>query len=168
MRTSEGNDALVWMDDQGKNVTESQFEILKAAECSSDTLPIPRSDQHHDLVRKGVELIVQEEKSLGGQLGRPTGARFRTYERLKRYAESVRGTLFETPELLKAIDEIYKYPLKQTATDILNRHLRAGVSDERLSDVVITMRDENRLSIIEQEERSQEPLIICSMGLRKD
>ena len=84
LRTREGNDALAWVDKDGNNVTESQFEILKAAECSPDTPALPRQDNHHDLVRKGVEFLVAEEKSVGGQLGRPSGARFRTYERLKR------------------------------------------------------------------------------------
>ena len=35
--------------------------------------------------------MVQEEKSIGGQLGRPSGARFRVYERLKTYSTHVEG-----------------------------------------------------------------------------
>jgi hypothetical protein len=31
LRTAEGNDALAWMADDGHNVTESQFKILRAA-----------------------------------------------------------------------------------------------------------------------------------------
>ena len=111
LRTAEGNDALAWMDKKGNSVTESQFTILKAAECQPDTPALPRLPEHHELVRKGVELIVQEEKNIGGQLGRPSGARFRTYERLKHYAEESKGTLFEHrpiyAEMLKAIEEIY-------------------------------------------------------------
>ena len=57
-------------------VTESQFTILKAAECSPDTPALPRHANHHDLVRKAVELIAAEEKVAGGQLGRPSGAAF--------------------------------------------------------------------------------------------
>ena len=136
LRTAEGNDALAWVDKDGNNVTESQFEILKAAECSPDTPALPRQDNHHDLVRKGVEFVVAEEKTVGGQLGRPSGARFRTYERLKRYAEQVKGTLFDLPQLAKAIEEIYRYPLRQSATDTLNRQLRAGISDEKLAELV--------------------------------
>jgi hypothetical protein len=60
---------------------------------------------------------------VGRQLGRPSGARFRTYERLKGYADEVKGTLFESQELLKAIDQIYRYPLRQAAVDALNRQL---------------------------------------------
>jgi hypothetical protein len=68
---------------------------------------MPRHDNHHDLAHQGVERIASEEKSVGGQLGRPSGARFRTYERLKRYADEVRGTLFDLPELRRAIEDIY-------------------------------------------------------------
>ncbi|HXO04113.1 MAG TPA: C-terminal helicase domain-containing protein, partial [Candidatus Sulfotelmatobacter sp.] len=90
LRTGEENDALAWIDKDGKSVTESQFAILKAAECLPDTPAIPRNQNHYELVQKGVEWIVKEEKSVGGQLGRPSGARFRTYERLKRHAEEIK------------------------------------------------------------------------------
>jgi superfamily II DNA or RNA helicase len=165
VRTAEGNDALAWVDNDGKSVTESQFEILRAAECQPETPALPRMDQHHLLVRKGVEKIVAEEKTVGGQLGRPSGARFRTYERLKRYAEMVKGTLFDTPQLNKAIEDIYRYPLRQSATDTLNRQLRSGISDDKLADLVMALRDDDRLCIIHEEDQTQEPQIICSLGL---
>lgn len=165
LRTAEGNDALAWMDKQGKSVTESQFAILKAAECTPDTPALPRQDNHHALVQKAVELIAREEKSVGGQLGRPSGARFRTYERLKRYAEQIKGTLFESQELLRAIDDVYRYPLRSTAVDTLNRQLRFGISDEDLAQLVVALRDEDRLCLIHEEEQTHEPRIICSLGL---
>jgi len=168
LRTAEGNDALAWVDKTGNNVTESQFEILKAAECTPNTHALPRQTDHHDLVRNAVNFVVAEEKSVGGQLGRASGARFRTYERLKHYSDQVAGTLFQSSELAKVIEEIYHYPLRQSATDTLNRQLRAGISDEKLSELVMALRGDDRLCLIHEKEQSSEPEIICSLGLAPD
>jgi superfamily II DNA or RNA helicase len=166
MRTGEGNDALAWIDQKGASVTESQFEILKAAKCSPDKAAIPRHEKHHELVKKGVDLLIEEERHVGGQLGRPSGARFRTYERLKDYAGEVEGTLFESRDLLRAIDDIYRYPLRQSAIDTLNRQLRSGISNMALAQLVIALREEDRLCLVHEEDReSQDPKIICSLGL---
>jgi len=166
LHTADCNDALAWVNKEGNSVTESQFAILKAAECSADTPAIERHAIHHELVAKAVEMIVEEEKSVGGQLGRPSGARFRTYERLKNYIESIRGTLFETPELLKAVDDIYRFPLLQSAIDTLNRQLKSGISDPDLAQLVVGLREDNRLCRISEEQETVEPRIICSLGLR--
>ncbi|HQJ33308.1 MAG TPA: helicase-related protein [Anaerolineaceae bacterium] len=164
-RTGEGNDSLAWVDQNGNNVTESQLEILRAAECTPDTPAIPRQENHHDLVRKGVELILTNEKSTGGQLGRPSGARFRVYERLKRFADENKGTLFVSQELLKTIDDIYRFPLREGAKDTLNRLLRSGIQDFQLAELVVTLRSEDRLCIITEEQEEKDPQIICSLGL---
>jgi superfamily II DNA or RNA helicase len=165
VRTAEGNDALAWMDNEGNSVTLSPLAILKAAECKPDTPAMPRHEMHHELVKAGVEHLVREEKSIGGQLGRPTGARFKTYERLKHYAQQVKGTLMDTPELAKAIDDIYKYPLRQSAVDTLNRLIKSGATDQVLADVVINLRREDKLCIVQEELEHQQPKLICSMGL---
>src|SRR6266498_3005149 len=167
VRTNEGNDALAWVDSDGNPVTESQFEILKAAECSPDTPGLKRQANHHQLVESAVKLIVAEEKTVGGQLGRPSGARFRTYERLKQYAESVKGSLFDTPELAKVVEEIYRYPLRQSAIDTLNRQLRSGISNEKLADLAIALHNEDRLCQHSDHDEIQEPVLICSMGLKE-
>ena len=165
MRTAQGYDSLAWVDRAGRSITRSQFEILRAAACLPDTPALRRHETHHGVVAKAAAHIASEEKQVGGQLGRPSGARFRTYERLKSYAESVKGTLFDTAALRQAIDEIYRHPLRQTAVDALNRQLRSGVSDETLAELVGTLRDEDRLCIVHEEDERQEPSIICSMGL---
>ena len=165
MRTEDGNDALAWMDKAGASVTESQFEVLKAAECEPATPAIARLGNHHELVQKGAKLIVEEDRSVGGQLGRPSGARFRTYARLQEYLRNIEGEIFDTPELRKAFEQIYRYPLRQTATDTLNRQLRAGISDEALAELVIALYEEDRLCVVHDEDEFREPRIICSLGL---
>ncbi|MCC7291848.1 MAG: hypothetical protein IT449_07295 [Phycisphaerales bacterium] len=171
LRTADGNDALAWINKDGNSVTESQLAILKSAECSPATPALDRHANHHDLVANGVKLIVEEEKSVGGQLGRPSGARFRAYERLKRYAEDIKDELWGRSEfgdqLRRAVEEIYKYPLLQAAIDTLNRQLKSGIDDHALAELVLMLRDEGRLSRITEEQESDEPQIICSLGLRK-
>jgi len=167
LRTADGNDALAWINKDGASVTESQFAILKAAECPPETPALPRHENHHEMVAKGVKLLVETEKSVGGQLGRPSGARFRTYERLKAYADAVKGTHCATPELLKAIEDIYKYPLLPSATDTLNRQLKSGISDQALAELVVSLRADARLCRVTEDAESAEPQLICSLGLRK-
>lgn len=168
LRTAEGNDALAWIDKTGNSVTESQFAILRAAECVPDTPALPRHEGHHEMVAKGVKFIVETERTVGGQLGRPSGARFRTYERLKAYAEDVRGTLFDTAELRHAVEEIYKFPLLQSATDTLNRQLKSGVSNQTLAELAIALRQDARLCRVADDPATAEPQVICSLGLRAD
>ena len=165
VRTSEGNDSLAWVDKEGKSVTQSQLRILEMARCKPETPAIPRNEHHHELVQTAVKQVTEDEKMIGGQLGRPSGARFRTYERLKRYAIEIKNTLFDREELTKAIDEIYRCPLRQSAIDILNRQLKSGINDETLADLVCALRADDRLCIVNEEEPETEPRIICSMGL---
>ncbi len=165
LKTAEGNDALAQLDADGNVVTESQFAILRAAACEPGTAPIPRHENHHELVQKSVEVVATQERSVGGQLGRPSGARFRTYERLKRYAGQIKGTLFDTPELGRAIGDIYRNPLRSAATDTLNRQLRSGISDELLAELIVGLRSEDRLTINHEQPDLREPQIVCSMGL---
>lgn len=48
----EGTDHLAWVGTGGKTVTESQFTVLRAAD-------------HHDLVAKGLELAISQDKEMG-------------------------------------------------------------------------------------------------------
>ncbi len=166
MRTADGNDALAYVDREGRSITESQLEILSAAECRPDTPAQPHHESHHELVAEGVKHVVREEKRVGGQLGRPSGARFRTYTRLKAYADAIKGQLFDVDALHRSINDIYRYPLRPSAVDTLNRQLRSGVSDDQLADLVMTLREEDKLCLTEDRaDEPREPQIICSLGL---
>jgi superfamily II DNA or RNA helicase len=166
IRTGQGNDFLAWVDRSGKSVTESQYRILLAAECTADTPALPRQEKHHRLVETAVEQVIEEEKSTGGQLGRPSGARFKTYERLKCFLADMQNLpLLDTTELAKTVQDIYRYPLRQSAIDILNRQLRSGIADEELADLVQSLRQDNALCVIHEEQQPEEPQVICSLGL---
>jgi len=167
VRTVEGNDALCYVDEKGKPVTESPLAILKIAECAPDTPAAERHPRHHELVKKSVDYIVQDEKTVGGQLGRPSGARFRTYARLEQYIKKMQdeNSIFLTEELKRAFNDIYRFPLRSLAVDILNRQLRTGISDQALAELVVSLREEDRLTLSQEEAERQEPRILCSLGL---
>jgi len=171
LRTAQGNDMLAWMNQVGESVTQSQLAILKAAACAADTPALPRSDAHHELTQRAMAHIVEEEKSFGGALGRPSGARFKTYERLKRHRDALgsQRDLFVTDEHLRRLDrvleDIYRFPLVASAVDTLNRQLKSGIDDHRLADLVLTLREDGRLCVIEDAADTHEPRLICSMGL---
>lgn len=168
MKTADGTDSLAWVDENGQSVTQSHLTILRAAECPPDTPAQPRHPQHHELVLKSVELMRQENLNQGGQLGRPSSARRRAYERLDAHLKFLMRTapLFVPQDLQRAIDDLYHYPLRSTARVTLNRQLRSGISDEDLARLVIALRAEDRLSLVQEEsEESQEPRILCSLGL---
>ena len=165
VKSPEGNDHLAWISAKGTPVTESQYTILRAAECTPDTPAEPRADNHHELVAEGLRLAVAQEKSVGGGLGRPSSPRRRAYERLKAYAEAQMNTLFRDSELERALDDIYIHPLLETAADVLNRLMRSGVNDEELAEAVKSLREEGRLTYADADAALREPRVVCSMGL---
>lgn len=169
LNTAAGASALAWMDQDGHSVSESQFAVLRAAECALDTPILPHQENHHDLVNSSVAYIMTESTFVGGQLGRPSGARFKTYERLKKYVAYLETTIFahEAVQLTRALDEIYKYPLREAAKTALNRQLRSNITDENLAHLVVTLHQEDRLCLMQEEKITGEPQIVCSLGLVK-
>jgi hypothetical protein len=168
VRTTDGNDALAWVDEKGRTVTESQHEILRAAACDPSTLALPRLSAHHTLVQQAVAGIQTEYSSSGGQLGKPASARRRVYERLKDYASMVKDSLFDIKPLHQAIDAIYESPLTEAARDLLNREMKVGVDNEKLVALVVSLHEEDRLCVPHDNVEAREPKIICSLGIRKD
>ena len=73
--------------------------------------------------------------------------------------------LLVPPLLEKAINDIFRFPLRQAARDSLNRQLRSAVSNEDLAHLVMSLWEEDRLCLKQEEIEQREPQIICSMGL---
>jgi len=109
-----------------------------------------------------------EHQSTGGQLGKPASARRRVYERLKDYAAQVKDSLFDIKPLHQAIDAIYEAPLTEAARDLLNREMKSGIDNNKLSELVLSLHEEDRLCVPQDDVEAREPKIICSLGIRKD
>jgi hypothetical protein len=164
LRTQQDNSALAWMNDQGESVSESQFAILRAAECALDTPAQPRRDDHHELVERAVRHIMTEQPHIGGQL---SGTAEKVYGRLMAYIQQNRRPLFpeEFTQLEAALDTLYRHPLLETARNTLSRQLRSQISNAHLAELVTTLHQEDKLCLVREDMETQEPQIICSMGL---
>lgn len=169
MKTADGTDSLGWINQNGESVTQSQIQILRAAACDPDTPPIERQPNHHELVARGVEFMATESQSAQGKLGRPSGARYKAFYRLSQHIRYLEKTepLFVSDNLKQAAQDIYDYPLRATAADTIQRQLRSGINDEDFVKVILLLRSEDRLVIVEQNDidDASEPHILCSLGL---
>ncbi len=167
VRTAHDTDALAYVDEQGRTLTGSSHEVLRLAACRADTKALSAREDHHALVAAGVERIVLEEATTGGQLGARSGPRFKVYERLKRLVTGKQGVLFAGP-LQAALDALYRHPLQAAAAEALSRQMRAGTEDGALADFVMVLHEEGRLCFVpdEADGLTREPVIVCSMGIR--
>jgi superfamily II DNA or RNA helicase len=166
-KTADDNDILAWVNNRGEIITQSQYTILKAAQCSADNEPQQKIENHHELVKKAIDYIREDEKNTGSSLGKKSGVKYRVYMRLDRYCKEFENTLFVTEQLKKSIDDIFKYPLKEFARETINRQMKAGVSDDQLAALVVSLREEDKLVITSEDEQPlKAPQIICSLGIK--
>jgi len=167
-RTARENDILTWLAPDGSVVTQSQFRILRAAACDYDTPAPERRTDHHDLVKQGLTLIHDDERSQIGTLGKRSSAKYRVFYRITEYIKKREGELFAAPEdLKKAVDDMWRFPLREYARETLNRELRAGIKDEVLSELVLSLWEQNKLVIENNDDdaATAQPQILCSLGI---
>lgn len=167
IRTPQDHDALIWIDADGKTVSESPVRILRQARCTADTPALPRRADHHQLVSRATKIVEEERSTMtAGQLGSRRGARYRTYEVLQDYLRHRQGDLFLTDQVRAAIQAVYDHPLTTEAVDKLNRQLRSNITPEDLADMVTQLHRDDRLVVVNlHDEPTKEPRILCSLGL---
>ncbi len=167
-KTGQGNDILSWVDCRNNVITQSQYTILRAAECEHDIKPQERIENHHDVVQNAVKKISLDEYSGMGTLGRKTGIRYKSYMKISRFVEQISKNSKVPDDYKKVLDDIYKFPLCESARDVLSRQLKTEVSDKEFTEAAIVLRNENRLCITDDDTLEFRPIqIICSLGLRK-
>ena len=168
-KTHNDFDVLTWLDVDGNIISQSQKRILNAMACSASTPNIEPLDNHHELVANAIETINNETTSIGGILGNRFSTRYRISNLLERYYQNPPTLFFsqENKDLLKlAIDDIYNYPLLESAKFTLGRMLRNSNSDEIVECVLEMRKNFSLCRIDEDKSKHKEPSIICSMGLK--
>ena len=170
-RTYNDFDVLTWYNSKGEIVSQSQKRILQAMACSINEPCLPAQDNHLALVEKAVKDIKNENTSVGGILGSRFSTKRKIYELLNHYYEQPLN-LFNTQEkkdILKfAIDQVYNYPLLENSKFILGRMMRTGNTHDDIVDTVIEMYENANLCRIDKDKiKHKDPVIICSMGLKK-
>jgi superfamily II DNA or RNA helicase len=172
-RIDQENDMMAWLDQRGSIISQSQYTILKAIECTPETMALPRLEDHHELVEQGVRFIYDEVQNIehsvqsGGALGRKTSVKYKVYHRLKDYIFRNEGTLFDSQFLKETHQDILNYPLREVAREILNRQVKSGINDDELASLVMSLKQSDKLSIIDDNApKDKTPQIICSMGLK--
>ena len=57
--------------------------------------------------------------------------------------------------------------MREYARETINRQLKSGINDEELANLVVSLREDVKLSLVSEDESKQkEPQIICTMGLK--
>jgi SNF2 family DNA or RNA helicase len=168
-------DVLVRVNTRGEVVSQSLSAIFRAAACDPNTPAHPPLPNHHELVQQCVKAIqneLQGDAPFTGVLGNRRSTRRKVYERLEKYKQEIqKRPLLTMEETLQKVDAlinlIWQYRLTEDADQTLKRHIRAGISDEYLLQILIQRMEDNTLCSIPKTTQPtfDEPQIICSLGL---
>lgn len=171
-RTYNDFDVLTWLSPDGSVISHSQKRILQAMACDAGALQVEPIENHHELVGKAIADVQSDtaEINTAGILGNRFSTRYRLVELLDHYYNQSTTLFFsaEDKEDLKlAIDDIYNYPLLDTAKLTIGQMLRRNQDNNEIVQYVIDLRKNNALCRLPVEENTnRDPLIVCSMGMR--
>ncbi|HVM62254.1 MAG TPA: helicase-related protein [Verrucomicrobiae bacterium] len=110
LRFPDNTDALVRVDDKGNLVSQSLSGIFQAAACAPDAPPLKRAANHHELVSRCVEIVMEEQQTFAGHLGS-----LRSISR--KVGTLARTTIERLGELAFSMDELGLCPLIYRNTD---------------------------------------------------
>ncbi len=171
-RTRNDNDILSWIAPDGTVKTQSLTAIFGALACTPKTPTLPPLPNHHALVAVALkEIALDTGKASLGVLGGKSTTRWKVFNLLQNRAREDKGTLFEAQSSAIA-NEVFKYPLRETAKSALGKMFARGESAEDILRVVQEYHASGELCVMPTEENGA-PVpdvarIICSLGLRDD
>lgn len=181
VRTKGGFDMLSWLSPDGKVISQSQKQILKAMACPPDTPAATPLDNHHELVADAAREV--QSRFLNTNASGMLGSRFSTrsrivnlledfYNNYEREQRNEGQNLFFTSESLDslkgAINDIFNYTLLDSVKTTLGSMLRLHtISNEDIVEYVISLyRDNQLVHKPVADDKADDDTIVCSMGLR--
>lgn len=171
-RTYNDFDVLSWLAPDGTVLSHSQKKILQAMQCSLEEPSASPLENHHDLVCKAVEQVQQEtaDPSTAGILGNRFSTRYRLVDLLDHYVRQDSNLFFsneDREDLKYAIDDIYNYPLLDSAKLTIGQMLRRNQNNDEIVQYVLDLRKSGALCRLPVEDNThREPVIVCSLGLK--
>lgn len=171
-RTYNDFDVLTWLAPDGTVVSHSQKKILQAMQCAIDEPRVEPLVNHHELVCQAVENVRQEsaDPNVAGVLGSRFSTRYRLKDLLEHYYEQDTSLFFsdEDKEDLKfAIDDIYNYPLLDSAKLSIGQMLRRNHNNDEIVQYVLDLRKNGGLCRLPIEENThRDPVIVCALGMK--
>lgn len=165
-KTMAGNDMLTWLDKHGQVISSSQNYILKAMACAIDTPSESPLDNHLELVSKAITGMQAQDARVIGVLGSRFSVKYFIATLLETFITD--NPLFASDELKEALDNIYNYPLKEGARFLIGQMKRRNILRDDIIEQILDLHRRGDLCHIDEnnDNDSQEPTIICSMGLK--
>jgi superfamily II DNA or RNA helicase len=162
-QTALGFDALAFTDQDGESVLLSPYEALKMAECGPDEPAVDHHTDHHEMVGRAVTGPLRVPVThLEGAL---SGVRKRCWDRLNSYQAEYEGSLFDNPALKRALDALYRRPLKQGSIHLLATALKERTPVD-VGQLIMALHEDGRLCVDDSELKDDDLRVMCSMGLR--
>ena len=172
-RTHNDFDVLTWLAPDGTVISNSQKKILQAMQCSLSDPSVEPLANHHELVCQAIEQVEAEsaDPTTAGILGNRFSTRYRLVDLLDHYYKQETSLFFDADDkedLKLAIDDIYNYPLLDSAKLTIGQMLRRNQNNDEIVQYVLDLRKNGALCRLPLEDNShREPVIVCSLGMRK-
>ncbi len=168
-RTQSDNDILVWLNSAGKIESQSFSKLFDALACTVTTPKLEPLSNHHELVASAVSSVKNAQAVSMGVLGSKASTKYRIFSILQNRLKENLMPLFEQ-NLKAAADQIYTFPMKETAKNALGKMLQKHIPVDDIIQTVLEFYKTNELCIVPDEDEAahHSAKIICSMGLSKE
>lgn len=141
-------------------------------QCSISDPCVEPLANHHELVGQAIEQVVNEsaDPNVAGVLGSRFSTRHRLKDLLEHYYAQDTSLFFsdeDKDDLKHAIDDIYNYPLLDSAKLTVGQMLRRNRNNDEIVQYVLDLRKNGALCRLPVEENAhRDPVIVCSLGMK--